>query len=68
VILTEAPPPALLEPSDEVLPASGRFECLVDDPAVFVRRLVETGASIEGLQVAPVGLEEAFVRLTRDPA
>ena len=68
VVLTEAPPPALLEPSDEVLPASGRFEFLVDDPAVFVRRLVETGASIEGLQVAPVGLEEAFVRLTRDPA
>ncbi len=67
VVLAEAPLPALLDPRDDVLPAAGRFECLVDDPAVFVRRLVENGASIEGLQVAPVGLEEAFVRLTEDP-
>jgi len=66
VVLAEAPLPTLLDPSDDVLPATGRFECLVDDPAVFVRRLVENGASIEGLQVAPVGLEEAFVRLTKD--
>jgi ABC-2 type transport system ATP-binding protein len=67
VVLAEAPRLALLEPGDEVLPSSGRFECLVADPAAFVRRMVEGGASIEGLQVAPVGLEEAFVRLTKDP-
>ncbi len=36
------------------------------DAGAVVRRLVEAGAALDGLEVAPVTLEEAFVLLTRE--
>jgi ABC-2 type transport system ATP-binding protein len=64
VRLSHRPKEALLAGVEEVAAGAG-FECVVDDPERLLRRLVEAGASLAGLEVAPLGLEEAFLQLTR---
>jgi ABC-2 type transport system ATP-binding protein len=45
----------------------GRMYTLyTDDPEFVVRALLERGSSLEGLEVLPASLEEAFLSLTRE--
>jgi ABC-2 type transport system ATP-binding protein len=61
-----AAPAASLLADVEIVPTDVGFECLVDDPGRLVRRLVAGGASLDGLEVSVLRLEEAFLRLTSE--
>jgi ABC-2 type transport system ATP-binding protein len=63
VRLASPPPPGLLEGAVPE-PERGAGAYLVSDPPSFVRRLIEAGMSIDGLEITPVGLDEVFARLT----
>jgi ABC-2 type transport system ATP-binding protein len=63
VSLASPPPTGLLEGATPE-PERGAGAYLVSDAPSFVRRLVDAGMSIDGLEVTPIGLDEVFARLT----